>query len=217
MNRNDATELNTQHYAQEINWHHQQATTLANSAIEHAKAAGQKLLEVKAALPHGEFVPWCAANLNVSVRQGQRYMRAALGKPVTTKALSNSKNDNVSLLQSIQIGEAMRWTSNANGYRSVLHVFPLNKDGAIHLAVIHDAEIPEGNVIYTERGWIRLFLDKEEYLFRYLQQCDFDLHNAALEARYFCDFMPVNIFSLPFDELAQALAMHAAGVRSKRH
>ena len=38
---------------------------------------GERLTAVKAALPHGAFVPWLAANLSITFRTAQRYMQAA--------------------------------------------------------------------------------------------------------------------------------------------
>ena len=77
----------------EINAEHAEAVKHADKAIEHAKRAGALLLEVKATLEHGAFLPWVDANLNVSRRQCQRYMRAAEGKRMTARAI---KNDTVS-------------------------------------------------------------------------------------------------------------------------
>ena len=79
--------------ASEINRLHEMALTSAHRAIDYAKQAGALLLEVKRQLPHGEFTPWLSANVKVSERQAQRYMRSALGK-VTVRALL--KSDTVS-------------------------------------------------------------------------------------------------------------------------
>ena len=78
---------------QEINAEHAEAVKHADLAIEHARRAGALLLEVKATLDHGAFLPWIDENVNVSRRQAQRYMRAAQGKPTTARAI---KNDTVS-------------------------------------------------------------------------------------------------------------------------
>lgn len=84
-----------QAYAADINSHHEQATHHAETAIEHAKKAGELLLLAKKELRHGEFVSWIEANCTVSARQAQRYMRAAQGKPITARAI---KYDTVSHL-----------------------------------------------------------------------------------------------------------------------
>ena len=81
--------------ATEIRVEHAAAQQHAERAIEHAKRAGQLLMQVKAELPHGEFLPWIDANLEVSRRQAQRYMRAAQGKPMTARKI---KSDTVSHL-----------------------------------------------------------------------------------------------------------------------
>lgn len=83
--------------AMAINRHHAAATRTANEAIQHAKEAGRLLLEVKATLPHGEFILWLRDNVSVSVRQAQRYMSASQGKSTNLEALA-SKYDAVSHL-----------------------------------------------------------------------------------------------------------------------
>ena len=83
--------------ANEINRLHGIATETANSAIEMAKQIGQLLLAVKDDLGHGEFGTWVDANLSVSMRQAQRYMAAAQGKPISVRHFA-SKYDTVSHL-----------------------------------------------------------------------------------------------------------------------
>ncbi len=85
----------TQSHAPQIAAEHEAAQQHADKAIEHAKRAGALLLEVKAQLDHGQFLPWIDDHLNVSRRQVQRYMRAAQGKPMTARRL---KSDTVSHL-----------------------------------------------------------------------------------------------------------------------
>lgn len=82
--------------ATEINRLHGLALDTANVAIDYAKRAGKLLLEVKASLPRGEFLPWLSAHVVVSVRQSQRYMRAAQGKTMPIRSIG--KNDTVSHL-----------------------------------------------------------------------------------------------------------------------
>jgi hypothetical protein len=94
--------------ASEINRLHDMALASANRAVDYAKQAGVLLLEVKRQLPHGEFMPWLSANVKVSERQAQRYMRSALGK-VTVRALL--KSDTVSGLPN--------WLPSAGHFSSV--------------------------------------------------------------------------------------------------
>ena len=80
-------------FAIEINRLHGLAIEHAGNAIDYAKQAGALLLEVKRSMPHGAFLPWLSENVTVSERQAQRYMRVALGKPATVRAI---KSDTVS-------------------------------------------------------------------------------------------------------------------------
>ena len=94
-------------YAERISHHHKIAREHADQAIHHAAEAGKLLLEVKNALPHGQFNDWIAKNLAVSERQAQRYMSIARGEPVPIRSIA-SKTDTVSLLPV----EKSRWAPN---------------------------------------------------------------------------------------------------------
>lgn len=82
----------------EINNQHELAINAANQAVEHAKRAGELLLQVKAELPHGEFGKWLAENVTVSERQAQRYMQKAAGE-LPAPAPTPAKTDMVSYLK----------------------------------------------------------------------------------------------------------------------
>jgi hypothetical protein len=63
--------------ATRINEHHRQAYGHAAKAIEHARQAGELLIQAKSEIPHGGWLPWLKANCDVSEREAQRYMRLA--------------------------------------------------------------------------------------------------------------------------------------------
>ena len=63
--------------AAEIEAAHQAAYGAARTALEHAAECGRLLLEAKAAVGHGGWLPWLEANTSVSARQSQKYMRLA--------------------------------------------------------------------------------------------------------------------------------------------
>ena len=98
--------------AVQIRKEHAAAIQHADKAIEHAKRAGELLLEVKGQLPHGGFLPWLDEHLNVSRRQAQRYMRAAQGKPMTARQI---KNDTVSHLDWLPSGTRHAYACLADG------------------------------------------------------------------------------------------------------
>ena len=60
---------------------HALALEFRQIANKHARRVGELLLQVKAELNHGEFLPWLAENVDVSIRQAQNYMRDAKGLP----------------------------------------------------------------------------------------------------------------------------------------
>lgn len=64
-------------HAETINGHHSAAVDAARSILTHAVAAGELLIGVKRALQHGEFGPWCRANLAFSHNTAAEYMRLA--------------------------------------------------------------------------------------------------------------------------------------------
>ena len=68
------------HFAAElaaaINAEHQAAERTARTALDHARAAGDKLLQAKALVEHGQWLPWLSANCpDVAVRTAQAYMQ----------------------------------------------------------------------------------------------------------------------------------------------
>src|SRR5512144_2268302 len=68
--------------AQQIDSEHRLALAKAGEAIQHAINCGRMLLEVKASLNHGEWLPWLKAQqeggaISFSEVTAQRYMRVA--------------------------------------------------------------------------------------------------------------------------------------------
>ena len=61
-----------------INAEHQAAERTARKAIEHAKAAGEKLLLAKAQVEHGQWLPWLSAHCpELADRTARAYMQLA--------------------------------------------------------------------------------------------------------------------------------------------
>ena len=64
--------------AAQINAEHDAAESHARKAIEHARAAGEKLLLAKAGVAHGQWLPWLSANCPaVADRTARAYMQLA--------------------------------------------------------------------------------------------------------------------------------------------
>lgn len=62
---------------EEIRQAHDDARQAARFSAERALKAGHLLIEAKATLGHGEWLPWLRANLGMSERTAQGYMRLA--------------------------------------------------------------------------------------------------------------------------------------------
>lgn len=78
--------------ASQINDHHSAATRHAESALDHARQAGELLNQAKGLVAHGRWIEWLAGNCDVSPRQAQRYMKVA------SNWLAITKNDAASYL-----------------------------------------------------------------------------------------------------------------------
>lgn len=63
--------------AKGINAEHEACVGSAADAVTHAIKAGEMLIEAKAGLDHGEFIPWVDRNCRFKRRQAQNYMRVA--------------------------------------------------------------------------------------------------------------------------------------------
>jgi hypothetical protein len=63
--------------AAQINAEHSHARACARKALEHARRAGDLLLQAKAAMGHGAWLPWIARNCEFTARTAQRYIELA--------------------------------------------------------------------------------------------------------------------------------------------
>jgi hypothetical protein len=63
--------------ADQINDQHDRAIQHVKSALEHARQAGELLLQAKQQIPHGGWLTWLSANCRVSPRQAQKYLKVA--------------------------------------------------------------------------------------------------------------------------------------------
>jgi hypothetical protein len=63
--------------AERINAEHRQAETALRAGLQHAKNAGDLLIEAKKQCKHGEWLPWLKKNVRFSDRTAQAYMRVA--------------------------------------------------------------------------------------------------------------------------------------------
>jgi ParB family chromosome partitioning protein len=63
--------------AAQINDEHRQAEAKLNTGLQHARHAGELLLQAKSLCQHGAWLPWLEANFDGSDRTARAYMRVA--------------------------------------------------------------------------------------------------------------------------------------------
>lgn len=72
--------------------HHATSAAL-KSSVEHAMAAGDLLLEAKALVAHGQWLPWLAEHCEMSERTAQLYMRTAKNREAVELQMRNAIAD----------------------------------------------------------------------------------------------------------------------------
>lgn len=81
----------------------QETRTLLKRTTEDIIKIGENLMEAKARLPHGQFIPWVKTELGISQSTAWRFMQTAQGKEI--KAKSFTVND---LMEQISAPEEKR-------------------------------------------------------------------------------------------------------------
>jgi hypothetical protein len=99
--------------AAEINAEHRAAHGAAEKALEHAAECGRRLIEAKALLPHGAWLPWLEANTEVVARQSQKYMRLAEGWEEIEKRTESSHLSINGALEAI--ADRKEWIAASSG------------------------------------------------------------------------------------------------------
>jgi hypothetical protein len=79
--------------AARIRQEHQAAATAMKRGLEHAIAAGNLLIEAKALLKHGEWLPWLRDHVQIPERTAQRYMQVAPYAVVKSDNLADLTGD----------------------------------------------------------------------------------------------------------------------------
>lgn len=63
--------------ASKVNAEHRACSEAIRRSLAHALTAGELLIEAKAQLPHGEWLPWLGGNTEIPERTARLYMRVA--------------------------------------------------------------------------------------------------------------------------------------------
>ena len=73
--RKDRNHEKSRRTCEKIEAAHQNAINSSRTALERAIEVGRLLLEAKAKLEHGDWLPWLETHTSIGVRQAQKYMR----------------------------------------------------------------------------------------------------------------------------------------------
>ncbi len=92
---------------------HQACITSLADSIRHAIAAGELLIEAKAQLKHGQWLPWLSGHCEVSERSAQLYMRAAKNRTTIESEIRNAVAD-------LSLNEAMALLALSSDVRKLL-------------------------------------------------------------------------------------------------
>lgn len=76
--------------AARIRTEHEATKAALNSAVVHAMAAGDLLIEAKAQVPHGQWLPWFNKHCTMSERSSQLYMKLAKNRETIENAMIKS-------------------------------------------------------------------------------------------------------------------------------
>lgn len=110
-----------------INSEHRECGKAARSAVGHAIAAGDSLIEVKYSLEHGEFGAWIRDNFEGSERTAQVYMRCSLKKD----ELNPQTSAFLSIDAALKFLSAPKEKTSEEASESVLPDVPSKVSGAI--------------------------------------------------------------------------------------
>ena len=75
--------------AARIRAEHEACGAALKRGLQHAAAAGNMLIEAKAQLKHGEWLPWLRNHCGIPERTARRYMEIAGGGPLVTSDTSH--------------------------------------------------------------------------------------------------------------------------------
>lgn len=102
--------------ASRINTSHQACEAATRSAVQHALECGAALIEAKATVPHGQWLPWLKANCPaVSERTAQKLMRLSREWPTLPESKTNRDSD-------LSLREAFRLLDDSDPFEALQSV-----------------------------------------------------------------------------------------------
>jgi hypothetical protein len=163
MNTPATSDKSLDSLAIEINTAHAAACHAAHEAVGHARHCGELLVQAKAALRHGHFLAWIAANCQVGQRQARNYIVLAKNWGRIAKSAPGS---DLSIKQALRLIHEVDHASKfamptltttttlvGLGTGSLAVVEPMH-DRYFYVGVFHDLDGDRPYIIETRRGII---------------------------------------------------------------
>jgi hypothetical protein len=117
---------------------HEATRDALKSSIDHSIAAGELLIEAKAKVPHGQWLPWLSDNCALSERTAQLYMRLAKNRTAIEEQIRNGVAD-------LSLNEAAALLMLSSDVRKVLDFARdcegLSADEVIERCIAHDVGV----------------------------------------------------------------------------
>src|SRR4029077_15336972 len=79
--------------AAKVKAEHTAVDAALKESVAHAIKAGELLIEAKALLKHGQWLPWLAEHCSISDRSAQLYMRIAKNREMVEAQIRNGAAD----------------------------------------------------------------------------------------------------------------------------
>jgi hypothetical protein len=129
--------------AARIRAEHEATSTALKSSAEHGIAAGELLIEAKAKVPHGQWLPWLKDNCSMSERTAQLYMRLAKNREAVEDQIRNGDAD-------LSLNEATALLMLSSDVRKLFEMVKtmegLQGDDLINFCVANDIGMLTGNI-----------------------------------------------------------------------
>jgi hypothetical protein len=129
--------------AARIRAEHEATSAALKSSAEHGIAAGELLIEAKAKMPHGQWLPWLKDNCAMSERTAQLYMRLAKNREAIEEQIRNGSAD-------LSMSEAAALLMLSSDVRKLLAMAKtmsgLEGDDLVNFCVANDIGMLNGNI-----------------------------------------------------------------------
>jgi hypothetical protein len=168
----------------------QETSGLLKRTSEDMIQIGKNLLEAKARLPHGQFIPWVKAELGISQSTSWRFMQLAQGKDISPAKAAGFITAPKDLLESYK--DLMTQVSTMPEFHEATKIIPamqpreyvslvedIRQRGLISPIVIHKGKIIDGRMRYLacrDAGVLPQFVQYSDYN----QQYNGDDSNRAI-------------------------------------